>query len=465
MFRTVLSVLAVFGAAAIDFDSVSEANANRELIAEQVNSDPNSSWVATATPGRFTNTPYSVFKSMAGVLGGDPTENKAGLRVKTLEELEVSYNSTFGLTAIPASFNAMDNWPQCPIMREIRDQSACGSCYAVSAASTATDRFCIAHNGHLAKRLSGTDLMSCCKTCAGSNGGCDGGTPSHCWGYMASQGIATGGAYGDNSLCLAYPFPKCSHHINGTVPTCPDTPYNAPTCFWKCDTKTTSKVTYDQSQHTHLFKTSYKVDAKAPAIQMEIASHGPVQASMFLVQEFETYKSGVFTTKSTTYIGAHAVKIIGWGTDAGVDYWTVVNSWNAEWGEKGLFRIERGINCLAIEAGVVAGQLAPVPPTPPVPTPAPAPTPPPPAPPTPSSPTPAQPTPPPTPVQPTPAPAPTPAPPAPTPAPSKCDVTPANRVECELTAITTEAKCKAANCCWNQTPITGIWCFKPASDI
>jgi len=30
---------------------------------------------------------------------------------------------------------------------------------------------------------------------------------------------------------------------------------------------------------------------------------------MFLTAEFELYKSGVFTTQSKTYIGAHAIKV------------------------------------------------------------------------------------------------------------------------------------------------------------
>merc|ERR1711972_50345 len=37
-----------------------------------------------------------------------------------------------------------------------------------------------------------------------------------------------------------------------------------------------------------------------------------------------------------------AVKIVGWGTDNGVDYWKVANSWGASWGEEGYFRILRG---------------------------------------------------------------------------------------------------------------------------
>jgi len=338
----------------INVDSVDYASASRARIIQETNTQA-STWQA-AVSNRFKGTTYSFLLSQgAGVLGGNPAENEAGLPMKTVDDI-IAYR---GVTPIPSNFSSLDRWGKvCPILAEIRDQSACGSCYAVSGASAATDRFCIAHNGTISPRLSEVDLMSCCKTCAGSNGGCDGGTPSKCWDYMTSQGITSGGAYGDYSQCLAYPFPECEHHTTGSKPTCSPTPYFAPTCFWACDPNSTSKISYDASQAAHKFGTSYKIDKNVAAIQTDIMHHGPVQASMFLVPEFEVYKSGIFTTQSKAYIGAHAVKIVGWGTDAGVEYWNVQNSWNSDWGEKGYFRIERGKDVLAIESGVVAGTVA-----------------------------------------------------------------------------------------------------------
>merc|ERR1712086_191204 len=357
LFLIALLAACVFAVPVDVFSSVSHANANRARIASSINSDPSSSWTAAAIPvARFRDTPYSVLKSMAGVLGGDPQENEANLPVKSVEQLRERSAGA----AIPDAFDSVAAWPQCPILKQIQDQSACGTCYAVSAASAATDRFCIAHNGTKSDRLSAVDLMSCCFTCKGSNGGCYGGTPSHCWDYMVQQGISSGGAYGDNSQCLQYPFPKCDHHFpKGTYGNCPAATYTSPTCFWKCDQNSTSKITYDQSQASHKFGSSYKLDNNVEAIQRDLMTHGPVQASMFLIDEFEIYKSGVFDTASTTYIGAHAVKIVGWGTDSNssLPYWRVQNSWNAEWGEAGYFRIARGKNVLAIEAGVVAGTL------------------------------------------------------------------------------------------------------------
>ncbi|GBM91116.1 hypothetical protein AVEN_133529-1, partial [Araneus ventricosus] len=35
-------------------------------------------------------------------------------------------------------------------------------------------------------------------------------------------------------------------------------------------------------------------------------------------------------------IGLHAVRILGWGTESGTAYWLVANSWNTDWGDKGM---------------------------------------------------------------------------------------------------------------------------------
>jgi len=84
-------------------------------------------------------------------------------------------------------------------------------------------------------------------------------------------------------------------------------------------------------------------------------TNGPVEASFSVYEDFETYLTGVYVHKTGAYLGGHAVKVIGWGVDNGTPYWTVANSWNADWGEKGFFRIIRGVNECGIEASIVAG--------------------------------------------------------------------------------------------------------------
>jgi C1A family cysteine protease len=40
----------------------------------------------------------------------------------------------------------------------------------------------------------------------------------------------------------------------------------------------------------------------------------------------------------------HFITVIGWGTQNGIDYWIIKNSFGKDWGESGYFRLKRGIN-------------------------------------------------------------------------------------------------------------------------
>jgi cathepsin B len=63
------------------------------------------------------------------------------------------------------------------------------------------------------------------------------------------------------------------------------------------------------------------------AIQAEILANGPVSAALSVYDDFMSYSGGCYTRTSSNLVGAHAVAIIGWGTDAGKDYWLFANSW------------------------------------------------------------------------------------------------------------------------------------------
>ena len=44
-------------------------------------------------------------------------------------------------------------------------------------------------------------------------------------------------------------------------------------------------------------------------------------------------KSGVYQHVSGSYLGGHAIKLLGWGVDkaTGAPYWLCANSWNEDW--------------------------------------------------------------------------------------------------------------------------------------
>ena len=74
----------------------------------------------------------------------------------------------------------------------------------------------------------------------------------------------------------------------------------------------------------------------------QIKTNGPVVTTFYIYSDFLNYKSGIYTYVSGTYRGKHAVKVIGWGSANGVNYWIAQNSWGTSWGEKGFFRMEFG---------------------------------------------------------------------------------------------------------------------------
>lgn len=91
----------------------------------------------------------------------------------------------------------------------------------------------------------------------------------------------------------------------------------------------------------------------------EILARGPVTASFVVYEDIFRYTGGIYhkTKDSGRQIGGHAIKIIGWGEEKGAPYWIIANSWGADWGENGYFRIMRGRNECGIEQDVHVGSV------------------------------------------------------------------------------------------------------------
>jgi len=54
----------------------------------------------------------------------------------------------------------------------------------------------------------------------------------------------------------------------------------------------------------------------------------------------QSYGGGIIKGNCGTRLD-HAVVAVGYGTENGVDFWIIRNSWGAGWGEKGYLRILR----------------------------------------------------------------------------------------------------------------------------
>lgn len=287
----------------------------------------NATWTSSAENGRIlSNITLSAAKKLMGVKKND----RGPLIPREFTEEE-------NTTGIPESFDSARHWDHCPSLREIRDQSSCGSCWAIAAASAITDRYCTVLNQTDVK-ISTASLLSCCFVCGL---GCNGGWPAAAWLWWVWVGLVT-------EECQPYPFPPCSHHSESSkYPECPSEIYPTPSCNTTCSNTS-------QNFELHNGAQSYYVSGEEN-YQKELMANGPFEVALTIYEDFLTYKKGVYAHTTGTELGKHAVKLVGWGVENGIPYWKIANSWNDDWGNKGYFLIRRGTNECGIEETGVAG--------------------------------------------------------------------------------------------------------------
>uniref|UniRef100_A0A674BLL3 Cathepsin B n=1 Tax=Salmo trutta TaxID=8032 RepID=A0A674BLL3_SALTR len=271
----------------------------------------------------FHNVDYSYVKRLCGTLLKGP---KLSTMVQYTEDME-----------LPKNFDPRLQWPNCPTLKEVRDQGSCGSCWAFGAAEAISDRVCIHSNAKVSVEISSEDLLSCCESCGM---GCNGGYPSAAWDFWTKEGLVSGGLY-DSHIA------SCETHLLSLSGEEGDTP--------QCTNQCEPGYTPGYKQDKHFGKRSYSVPSDEKEIMKELYKNGPVEGAFTVYEDFLLYKSGVYRHVSGSAVGGHAIKVLGWGEEGGIPYWLAANSWNTDWGENGFFKIVRGEDHCGIESEMVAG--------------------------------------------------------------------------------------------------------------
>ncbi|XP_047319018.1 ervatamin-B-like [Impatiens glandulifera] len=192
------------------------------------------------------------------------------------------------------------DWRTEGAVSSIRNQGRCGSCWAFSAIAAVEGINKIA-TGELID-LSEQELIDCDRTV---NAGCQGGLMDYAFEFITNNG----GIDSEED----YPFLEADG-------TCDDT---------KMNSKVVSIDGFEYVQPNN--ENDLKRAVAHQPISVGIEAYG---------WEFKHYVSGIFTGNCGTSLD-HAVVVVGYGSENGVDYWIVRNSWGSNWGENGYLRIKR----------------------------------------------------------------------------------------------------------------------------
>lgn len=230
-------------------------------------------------------------------------------RLGAAQNCSATKNGNHQLTSDPLPDTK--DWRKEGIVSPVKDQGACGSCWSFSTTGSLEAAYTQLYGKNIS--LSEQQLCDCAQ--AYKNFGCGGGLPSQAFEYVKSiGGLETDAAY----------------------------PYTA----------TDGKCHFSSNKVAVKVVDSVNITTDAEnELKHAVALVRPVSVAFEVVSSFQSYKSGVYTSNTcgkTPMDVNHAVLAVGYGVENGMPYWIIKNSWGAEWGDHGYFKMELGQNMCGV---------------------------------------------------------------------------------------------------------------------
>ena len=194
------------------------------------------------------------------------------------------------------------DWRAKNVVNPVKNQASCGSCWAFSAVSGIESSIAI-KTGQL-HDLSEQQLVDC----SGSYGnhGCNGGLMSSAYEYVKAAG----------GVCATSDYAYTARDES-------------------CKDSSCKKIAT---------VTGYKFIANGDQAHLEALQDQPIPVAIAASSSaFQFYNSGILTQCSDRSVN-HAVNLVGYGVEGGVQYYILRNSWGTSWGDAGYMKIATGNN-------------------------------------------------------------------------------------------------------------------------
>jgi len=273
------------------------------------NEDPSRSW--TASVGKFADYTAEERLGLHGLLHGEPGE----IATETVDG-----GMAVNLAARSAEFPKFFSWSHLRSMRQVKNQGACGSCWAASALKALEAHYEIATNK--TKTFSVQHLVSCAenpKHCGGT-GGCHGATSDIAFQYILEHGILT-----EDQYPYMHRSEKCPSALEAGSMRAADLGM----LRWE---------RLPENEYDPIVRTLVEV---GPLVISVAASSG------FADYGISVYQQGIYNGCKEDAVLNHAMVLFGYGQSlqgsSSQGYWQLQNSWGKDWGERGTMRMLRKI--------------------------------------------------------------------------------------------------------------------------